>query len=343
MSDPKVAVVILNWNGKKYLNKFLPSVLQTRYPHTDFYLADNASTDDSVAFVKENFPRLKIIQNSGNLGFAGGYNEALSKIEAEYYVLLNQDVSVTPNWLDPLVELMEKEPETGACQPKIRSQRHPEYFEYAGGAGGWIDRYGFTFCRGRLFEIMEKDQGQYNDVQSVFWASGAALFIRSTLYHKAGGLDVNFFAHMEEIDLCWRLQRMGHKIKVCPQSVIYHVGGGSLSYGNPQKTFLNFRNNLLLLYKNLKPSERGLKLFCRKVLDGIAAIRGLLTGNRQEFISIWDAHKSFRKWKKENKQQLDAIDRPAFFSFPGVYRGSIAWQFFIKKRKRFRDLPKMKK
>lgn len=343
MQSPKVAIVILNWNGKKFLEQFLPSVLATDYSNAEIYVADNASTDDSVAFVKSYFPVVKLLSNSGNLGFAAGYNEALSRIEADYFVLLNQDVSVTPGWIDPIIELMEKDTTVGACQPKIRAWHQPEYFEYAGAAGGWIDRYGFTFCRGRIFDTLEKDEQQYNDAQSVFWASGAALFIRAHLYRESGGLDPDFFAHMEEIDLCWRLQRMGHRIMVCPQSVVYHVGGGSLPQGNPKKVYLNFRNNLIMLYKNLHPDERNMLLFSRLLLDGIAAIKSLFSGHYAEIKSIWSAHRSFFRWKAANKNKKDTLPRPAFLHLPGVYQDSIVWQYFIEKKKTFSSLSKTKK
>lgn len=335
MQPPQVAVVILNWNGKKFLSEFLPSVAATTYPHATIYVADNASTDDSMNYVEEKYPEIKTIYNSGNLGFSGGYNEALSKIKADYFVLLNQDVEVTPGWIEPLIEQMEKDTSIGACQPKLRAFHHKEFFEYAGASGGWIDRYGYTFCRGRVFKTLEKDKKQYDDNQAIFWASGAALFIRAKLYFEAGGLDEDFFAHMEEIDLCWRLQRMGYKVMICPQSEVYHVGGGSLPQGNPQKTYLNFRNNLMMLYKNLHPEERSNILFSRKLLDGIAALKSILSGHPEEFKSIWKAHLSFYKWKKEYKHQQDPLPKPLFFDLSGVYQGSIVWDYFIKKEKVF--------
>ncbi len=344
MQCPKVAIVILNWNGKPFLEQFLPSVLATDYPDADVYIADNGSTDDSIRFLKENFSGVSILLNSGNIGFAQGYNEALSRVEADYYVLLNQDVAVTPEWVTPIVELMESDPAIAACQPKIRSWHNREYFEYAGASGGWIDRYGFPFCRGRIFHSVEKDKGQYNEVCPVFWASGAALFIRASLYHEAGGLDPDFFAHMEEIDLCWRLQRLGHRIMVCPKSVVYHVGGGSLPQGNPRKIYLNFRNNLIMLYKNLPPEERRALLLTRLSLDGFAAVKSLFTKNTSDFRSIWKAHRSFFKWRAEYKKKIntDLIPRPSFFSLPGVYKDSIVWQYFIEKKKAFSALPGQK-
>ncbi len=343
MQPPKVAVVILNWNGKKFLKQFLPSVVASNYPNADIYIADNASTDTSVEYIRQNFPEVKIILNSGNLGFAGGYNEALSKIEADYFVLLNQDVEVTSNWIQPVIKEMEKDHQIAACQPKLRAFHHKDFFEYAGAAGGWIDRYGYPFCRGRVFKTVEKDKGQYDHEQTAFWASGAALFIRAHLYQEAGGLDENFFAHMEEIDLCWRLQRMGYKIAVCPQATVYHVGGGSLPQGNPRKVYLNFRNNLIMLYKNLSPKERNTILFSRKVLDGVAAVKSILSGNIEEVKSIWKAHRSYYKWKSINKNKLNDIPYLPFFEIPGVYKGSIIWDYFIRKSKIFPPTLKSKK
>ncbi len=339
MYSPKVAIVILNWNGKSYLEQFLPSVRATDYPNAEIHIADNGSTDDSLDFLKAHFPDVSVLSNSGNVGFAQGYNEALTHIEADYYVLLNQDVSVTPNWVTPIIELMESDRTIGACQPKIRAWHNKTYFEYAGAAGGWIDRYGYPFCRGRIFHSVEKDVGQYDDVCPVFWASGAALFIRASLYHEAGGLDPDFFAHMEEIDLCWRLQRLGHQIMVCPRSVVFHVGGGSLPQGNPRKTYLNFRNNLIMLYKNLSPEERPGILFTRMSLDGIAAIKGLFGKNISDVRYIWKAHRSFYKWWVKNKKMQDLIPRPSFYELPGVYKDSIVWQYFIEKKKLFSALP----
>ncbi len=335
MEPPKVAIVILNWNGTYFLKKFLPSVVSTQYPNAEIYVADNASTDDSIAFVRNHFPEVKIILNNENLGFAGGYNKALSQIEAKYFVLLNQDVEVTPGWIDPVIDLMEKEENIAACQPKLRAFHHKAFFEYAGAAGGWIDRYGYPFCRGRVFKTVEKDKGQYDNPQPIFWASGAALFIKSSLYRESGGLDTDFFAHMEEIDLCWRLQRMGYKVMVCPQSIVYHVGGGSLPQGNPRKVYLNFRNNLIMLYKNLMPEERDSILFNRKLLDGIAALKSLCSGNFKEVKSIWKAHQSFRKWKKEHKNKLPDLSFSPYFKLSGVYKGSIIWDYYVKKEKIF--------
>jgi GT2 family glycosyltransferase len=341
-SCPAVAVVILNWNGKLFLEKFLPSVSRSSYPNLKIYLADNASTDDSIAFVRQNFPGITIIRNPENTGFAAGYNQALQQITADYYVLLNQDVAVETNWIWPVIRLMESDPSTGACQPKILSFRQQDHFEYAGAAGGWIDRWGYTFCRGRIFDTLEKDTGQYDRPEHIFWASGAALFIRASLYHQAGGLDKHFFAHMEEIDLCWRLQRLGYRIQCCPQSVVYHVGGGSLPRGNQRKAFLNFRNNLIMLHKNLQGAEKYYTIFIRLLLDGIAGLKSLINGNAGETGAILKAHYAYYSWllneRAADKTSKKEIPARRFKALPGVYRRSLVWQYFIHKRKTFSSL-----
>lgn len=348
---PEVAVVILNWNGKSFLEKFLPSVCSTDYPFYKIYIADNASTDDSIAFVRNNYPDITIIFNSGNIGFAAGYNEALAQIEADYYVLLNQDVEVTPGWIRPIIEMMEADNRIAACQPKIRSYHQKDHFEYAGAAGGWMDRWGFTFCRGRIFDTTEADEGQYDTPMPIFWATGAALFIRAKLYHEAGGLDPDFFAHMEEIDLCWRLQRMGYRIWCCPQSVVYHVGGGSLAQGSPKKMFLNFRNNLIMLHKNLHGWERFATIFIRLMLDGMAACRSVLMGYPAEIKIILKAHVAFYQWifsmkKNEHHRQIQHIPSGKINRLSGIYPRSIAWQYFVRRHKTFyilyKHLQKMK-
>jgi len=288
----KIAVVILNWNGVKLLEQFLPSVIQFS-EGASIYVADNASTDNSIAFVAENFPTVKIVKNSGNHGFAKGYNDALQHIDAEIYALVNSDIEVTENWLKPILETFDSEKQTAIIQPKILDFKNKEYFEYAGGAGGFIDKYGFPFCRGRIFDTVEKDNGQYNDNIELFWASGACFFIRKNVYHELKGFDESFFAHQEEIDLCWRAANEGHIIKYNSQSVVYHVGGATLQQGNPKKTYLNFRNSLLMLVKNLP--KRGLfwVIFFRMVLDGIAGIRFLTQGKFGHTFAILKAHFSF--------------------------------------------------
>ena len=301
----KVAVVILNWNGKDLLEKFLPSVVHNSTEAT-VYLADNASTDDSVAFVSEYFPSVKIIQNKVNGGYAKGYNDALKNLSEEIFVLLNSDVEVTENWLNPILSQFEKDEKVAAAQPRIRDYKNKEYFEYAGAAGGFIDKYGYPFCRGRIFDTLEKDTGQYNDISEIFWASGACLFVKSKAFWDAGGLDEDYFAHQEEIDLCWRLQANGGKILYVGNSKVYHVGGATLASANPQKTFYNFRNSLLNLLKNAKGAKIYPILFLRLVLDGVAAIQFLLQGKANHFFCnrkstlqlLWIASEVFSKEKK---------------------------------------------
>lgn len=288
----KIAVVILNWNGVGLLEQFLPSVLAFS-PEATVYVADNASTDTSVAFVKVNFPSVKIIENLSNFGFAKGYNEALQFVDADIFALVNSDIEVTRDWLLPIIETFENEPQTAIIQPKIRDYKNKEYFEYAGGAGGFIDRFGYPFCRGRVFETVEKDEGQYDDDIPIFWASGACFFIRSDVYKALGGFDESFFAHQEEIDLCWRAFNQNHSIKYCHQSLVYHVGGATLQTGNPQKTFLNFRNSLLMLTKNVPGRNLFIILFARMLLDGVAAVKFLVEGQFSHFVAVLKAHFHF--------------------------------------------------
>lgn len=338
--SPVVAVVLLNWNGKDFLEKFLP-VLCASSPEVSLYLADNDSTDDSVDFVIKHFPRVQVIYNRENLGFAAGYNRALAQIEADYYVLLNQDVEVTPGWIDPVIGMMEARPAMAACQPKILSYYQKDHFEYAGAGGGFIDRYGYPFCRGRIFDTVERDAGQYDAPRQVFWATGAALFIRAELYRRAGGLDPYFFAHMEEIDLCWRLQRMGYEIWCCPQSVVYHIGGGSLAQGSPEKMFLNFRNNLIMMHKNMRGWERFAIMFIRMTLDGAAALRGLAAGSAAEVKAVLKAHYAFYRWllfARAPNGRKTLIPGRRFTKLPAVFGGSIAWQYFVRRRKTFNRL-----
>lgn len=337
---PCVAVVILNWNGRGFLEQFLPSVCASTYPGLRIVVADNASTDDSVQFVQDRFPNVELVHNSKNGGFAEGYNEALQKVQADYYVLLNQDVEVTPGWIEPVISLMESRRDIGACQPKICSWKQKDRFEYAGAAGGWMDVLGYPFCRGRLFDVLETDTGQYNQDAEIFWATGAALFIRSALYHEAGGFDPFFFSHMEEIDLCWRLKRMGHRVYCCPASVVYHVGGGSLPQGNPRKVYLNFRNNLLLLYKNLPSGPRLRTIGIRLLLDGIAALRSLLAGRPLELAAIFRAHRDFYRWLARSRSLKTSLDLPGYplGHLSGVYRGSIVWNHFVRGIKTFTAL-----
>ncbi|MGM0567570.1 MAG: glycosyltransferase family 2 protein, partial [Bacteroidota bacterium] len=277
----KVAVVILNWNGAKFLRKFLPSVLK-HSTEAEIVVADNASADDSLVILEKEFPQVRIIKNHRNEGFAKGYNTALKQIDADYYVLLNSDVEVTANWIQPVIELLERDNSIGAVQPKIRSWYEPEKFEYAGAAGGFLDLYGYPFCRGRIFEHTEKDLQQYDDSREIFWATGACMFVRADLFHDSGGFDPDFFAHMEEIDFCWRIKQKGYKVMFTPKSLVYHVGGGTLPSSSSFKTYLNIRNNLAMLYKNLPQENLSRTIFVRLLLDGIAAIKFLFSGGFPE-------------------------------------------------------------
>ena len=290
----KVAVVILNYNGKGMLEIFLPTLFANTDPEiADIVVADNASTDDSVAFMQAYYPFIRLIVNPFNGGFATGYNLAFKKIEAKYYVLLNSDIEVTPDWLLPIVELMDSDDEIAACQPKIRSYYEKEKFEYAGASGGFIDKFGYPFCRGRLFQNIEVDNGQYDAVSEVFWATGACLIVRADVYRQFGGLDDSFFAHMEEIDFCWRIKNHGYKVYCCPQSVVFHIGGGTLPKKSPRKTFLNFRNNLSLLLKNLPQGTVFVVLVYRLFLDWIAAIKFMVDGSFADFWAVIRAHFAF--------------------------------------------------
>jgi GT2 family glycosyltransferase len=334
---PSVAIVILNWNGQAFLEKFLPSVLNSVYKNKRIIVADNASTDDSILFIAKNYPAIEIIKNEANFGFAKGYNSALKKIDADYYVLLNNDVEVSDNWIDPVITLMESHQVIAACQPKILSWHDKTMFEYAGAAGGWIDNFGYPFMRGRLFDVCEKDKGQYDTAQPCFWASGAALFVKAKAYHLMEGLDEHFFAHQEEIDLCWRLQLSGYKVFVQPASVVYHVGGGTLQTGNSRKTFLNFRNNLIMLYKNLRWQQAIWKIPVRVLLDAMAGWKGLFGGEGGYFIAILKAHIHFISWLFFGKRPLP-LKRFNDADIPGLYKGCIVWDYFIKKKRTFSEI-----
>ena len=304
-----IAVVILNWNGQKLLEQFLPSILQFS-PEATIYVADNASTDDSIAFVQRQFPTIKIIENKDNYGFAKGYNQALTDVKADIYALVNSDIEVTKNWLQPIIKTFEKEPNTAVVQPKILDFKNKTHFEYAGAAGGFIDKYGFPYCRGRVFETIEEDLGQYNDELEIFWASGACFFIRSKVYHEMKGFDDDFFAHQEEIDLCWRIKNNNYVIKYNPKSLVFHVGGATLQKGNPKKTYLNFRNSLLMLTKNLPKKSVCKILFYRMLLDGLAGMKFVFQGNFKHCLAILKAHFSFYclllpNYRKRNDSQIE--------------------------------------
>jgi len=306
----KIAVVILNWNGRKLLEEFLPSVVRFS-PEANIYVADNASTDDSVSFIKATFPTVKIIQNTENFGFAKGYNQALRFVEEEYYALINSDIEVSENWLSPIAEIFESESQISIIQPKILAYKNKEMFEYAGAAGGFIDKYGFPFCRGRIFQSLEKDLGQYNDIYDIFWASGACFFIRKEVYRQLNGFDEDFFAHQEEIDLCWRAFNLNHKVKYCGNSTVYHVGGATLNESNPHKTFLNFRNSLWMMTKNLPKKKLFPILFIRLTLDGWAGVHFLFQGKPKHLWAILKAHFYFYLYlfKNLNKRQSNQYDK----------------------------------
>ncbi|MBW7840498.1 MAG: glycosyltransferase family 2 protein [Chitinophagaceae bacterium] len=338
---PHIAVVILNWNGKKYLQQFLPSVIAHSESEAEIIIADNGSTDDSVSFLKETYPALRVCCLGENYGFAEGYNRALKEIAASYYILLNSDVEVTRGWIQPMLHLMESDDTIAACQPKILSLNQRTMFEYAGAAGGWIDRLGYPFCRGRIFETLETDKGQYDSISEVFWASGAAMMVRADDFLGVGGFDDFFFAHQEEIDWCWRVKNNGKKVYVCPSSIVYHLGGGSLAHDNPRKLFLNYRNNLIMIWKNLSASEKAGTILLRMVLDGVAGIRFLFTGKFRYCFTIAEAHFSFYRWLFI-KKRINTANRP-LKSHSGVYNGSIVWEYFGRGKKIFSDIVKIKK
>ena len=328
----RIAVVILNWNGILLLEKFLPSIVQFS-PEATIYVADNASTDDSIAYIKAFFPSVTIIKNNSNLGFASGYNEALKQVDADIYALVNSDIEVTEHWLKPILETFEKEPKTAIIQPKILDYKRKEYFEYAGAAGGFIDQYGYPFCRGRIFDTLEKDKGQYNDTREIFWASGACFFIRGSVYIALQGFDDDFFAHQEEIDLCWRAINNGYKIKYISGSVVYHVGGATLQQGHPMKTYLNFRNSLLMLTKNLPKEKLYSILLGRMLLDGIAGIQFLTQGKFKHFWAILKAHGAFYSLFSINYKKRNEFQKSAYYTVK-----SIVYLYFIRKIKVFNDL-----
>ena len=338
-TQPTVAIVILNWNGKKYLEQFLPSVSATGYNGFEIIVADNGSSDDSILFLEKNYPSIRIIRFQSNYGFAKGYNEALKQVSADYYAILNSDVEVEPGWLQPMVSLLEKNKELAACQPKILACNNRNFFEYAGAAGGWIDKFGYPFARGRVFDICEEDQGQYDDASLIFWASGAAMFIRSSVFHEVKGFDEYFFAHQEEIDLCWRIQLAGYRLSSCPQSVVYHVGGGTLPRGNTKKTYLNFRNNQIMLAKNLPWSQKWWKIPFRIFLDLVSAVKGLLIGDGGYFIAIIRAHLAFVKWILF-MQHKSVFPQKKNKELHAVYNGNLVWQHFVKKKKFFSQIIK---
>jgi len=337
----KVAIVILNWNGARMLEQYLPSVMRYSREEAAVYVADNASTDDSLQLLKSRFPEVRLITLERNWGFAEGYNRALAQIEAEYYLLLNSDVEVTHHWLTPLIQILDAHPDIAACQPKLLSVFNRTSFEYAGASGGFIDRYGYPFCRGRIFETVEKDNGQYDNVADVLWATGAALLIRARDYNKVGGLDGRFFAHNEEIDLCWRLRILGRRIVCVPDSQVFHVGGGTLPKVNPMKTFYNFRNNLTMLYKCLPDNELHHVMRTRWFLDYLAAWEMLiLKRNWGDFRAVYRARKAFQRWKHDFDKDREEIQKGRVQKeIPEQRSFMLLWQYYAKGRRRFSDLP----
>ena len=325
----------MNWNGRKFLEQFLPNVILHSKDDAEIIVADNASSDDSVSYLGHAFPDIRVIINDRNYGFAEGYNRALDQVEADYYVLLNSDIEVTGGWINPVIQFMESDPRIAACQPKIMSYHNRQQFEYAGAAGGFIDKYGYPFCRGRLFQHLEDDLGQYDDPIEVFWATGACMFVRAPLYHEYGGLDGDFFAHMEEIDFCWRLKNHQYKIMYFPGSTVYHVGGGTLPKVSSRKTYLNFRNNMTLLYKNVE-QKRLLKVYiARLFLDGVASVKFLLEGHVKDCFAVLRAHGSFYRNLPRIRKKRKSLPQHKPTQF---FRGNIAFEHYIKRIKRFTEL-----
>lgn len=336
----KVAVVILNWNGREMLAKYLPRVLEYSQNEAEIFVADNDSSDDSLLYLEDYSDAVRVISLDRNYGFAEGYNLALQQIDAEYYVLLNSDVEVTPHWLTPLIDFMDSHPDVAACQPKLLSVDDKGRFEYAGASGGFLDRYGYPFCRGRVFETVEQDNGQYDSPADVLWATGACMMIRSADYNAAGGLDGRFFAHCEEIDLCWRLRLMGRRICCLPESKVYHVGGGTLPKNSPYKTFLNFRNNLTMLYKNLPEDELRHVMRVRMWLDYLAAVKTLILDRSfAGFKSIFRARREFKKWRHDFDDDRRRIQTSSVtIDIPERRRYSILWRYYVKGQKTFNSM-----
>jgi len=337
MPHPRVAVVILNWNGKVLLEQFLPSLGRSSYPNLELVVADNGSTDHSVSFLQQQYPQIKTIILSENLGYAGGYNAALQQVEADYYILLNSDVEVSPGWVEPLIELMETHTNVAASQPKLLSFHHKNKFEYAGASGGWIDSLGYPFARGRVLEHCETDHGQYDKAAPIFWASGAAFCVRAKAFHEMNGFDASFFAHQEEIDLCWRLQRKGYQIYSCPQSVVWHVGGSTLPKGNSQKTFLNYRNNLWMLAKNLPVGTLCWVLPIRFALDALAAYKSLFSGDPGYLWAVAKSHFALIGKLIKGFEDTQSV-YPKKNTLLGRYKGSIVFDYFIKGKKTFLEI-----
>ena len=333
----KVAVVILNWNGEEMLRRFLPGVLA--HTQAEIYVADNASTDKSLELLSVDFPAVKTILLERNYGFAEGYNRALAQIEAEYFVLLNSDVEVKDDWISPMLQYLDTHPEVAACQPKILSWHAPDKFEYAGAAGGYMDAGGYSYCRGRIMNTVETDEGQYDTVAPVFWATGAALMVRSAVYHEVGGLDARFFAHMEEIDFCWRLRSRGYDIVCVPSAVVYHVGGGTLPKENPNKTYLNFRNNLYMLYKNLPQEDLASVMRVRAVLDYVAAFSFMLKGQLPNALAVFRARRAYHSLRTSlAASRKENLKKTTLAVIPERTKNSILAQFYLHGKKFFSQL-----
>tara|TARA_R110002167_G_scaffold63080_2_gene178019 strand:+ start:64475 stop:65473 length:999 start_codon:yes stop_codon:yes gene_type:complete len=330
----KTAIVILNWNGKKLLEQFLPTIVKFSSEEAEIYVADNASEDTSISYIKSNFPSVKIVKNAENGGYAKGYNDALQKIDADIYCLINSDVEVTQNWLSPILDVFNSDENTAIIQPKILDYKNKENFEYAGAAGGFIDLYGYPYCRGRVFNDLEKDTNQFNDISEIFWASGACFFVRAKVYHQLNGFDEDYFAHQEEIDLCWRVQNIGFKIKYVGSSKVYHIGGATLKETNPHKTFLNFRNSLLNVVKNVPKKWFLFVVFSRLILDGIAGLKFILELRPVHTFAIIKAHLSFYKNFYKFLKKRKILQKKSDYN----QHTSIVWQYFILGRKKFTDL-----
>lgn len=334
----RVAIVILNWNGKKFLEKFLPSVVDNNIEYADIYIADNASTDDSLSFLEANYPKIHTIPLDKNYGFAEGYNRALKQIvDIEYFILLNSDIEVTPGWIEPVINFLDNNNDYVACQPKLLSYYDRTQFEYAGAAGGFLDKFGYPFCRGRIFNHVETDNGQFNNYCEIFWATGACMFVRAQEYHEIGGFDKDFFAHMEEIDLCWRFKNAGFKIGYCPTSVVYHVGGGTLPKSSSFKTYLNIRNNEVMIYKNLTSKRLIPVMLLRFCMDLVSSIKFFIDGGFKDFWAVIRAHLSFFKHFGRNKHKRKHIDQQTISC---MYTKSIVFQNYFKKKNYFNQLDK---
>lgn len=339
MHQPKVAAVIIHWNRCKLLEQFLPFLMASTYTNLEVYVADNASTDDTIPFLEDHYPSIKIIRLDKNYGYAGGYNEALKQVKADYYVLINNDIEVTPGWIEPVIAEMQKNSRIAACQPKLLQYHHKDKFEYAGAAGGMMDSLGYVFCRGRIFEVDEVDKHQYQNTTEIFWASGACFFIKADAFHEVDGFDKHFFAHMEEVDMCWRLQQRGYRILAVPASVVYHVGGGTLSKQSPQKTYLNFKNSLCMLFKNLPATKLIWLIPLRSCLDLLSSGFFLMNGLPRHSWAIHRAHADFffnmGHWLKQRRVAQKQVTS---HELHGLYKGSVVFQHFVKNIKYYSEL-----